>query len=394
MTLVSLMEKATMLREQLVAWRRDFHKHPEIGLEEWRTAGIVAAELERLGYQVQTGIAKTGVVGLLSASPSRPGPVVLLRFDMDALPLQEQNDIPYKSQHDGLMHACGHDGHVAIGLGVAALLAQHRDQLDGTVKLMFQPGEEGMNGAGLMIEAGVLDDPRPDVALAAHVWNDTPLGQVGVAAGPVMAAAEAWECVIRGTGGHGAAPHQTADPIVAAAQVILAWQTVISRNLNPQQAAVFSVCSVLGGQAFNIIPDVVTLRGTIRSFDPAARETLLRRFEEIATGISATLGCSAKLGMYSMTPALVNHPEVTAVVRRAAAGIVGQQNIIEIRTMGSEDMALVNAQIPGCFIFIGSQNQQAGLVHPHHSPYFDFDEDVLPLAVGLLTAAALEWLDS
>ena len=220
MTQTDFVKEANTLADQLVAWRRDFHMHPELGLQEKRTAGIVAAELGKLDYQVQTEVGQTGVVALLETG--RPGPVVLLRFDMDALPLQEENNVPYKSQHDGFMHACGHDGHVAIGLGVATLLVRHRDELKGTVKLMFQPGEEGMNGAELMITDGVLDriGPRPDVALAAHIWNDKPLGKVGVAAGPVMAAAEAWECVIQGQGGHGAAPHQTVDPIVAARDAV------------------------------------------------------------------------------------------------------------------------------------------------------------------------------
>jgi amidohydrolase len=293
------------------------------------------------------------------------------------------------------MHACGHDGHVAIGLGVATLLARYRDEFGGTVKLMFQPGEEGMNGAELMIADGVLDriGPRPDIALAAHVWNDKPFGKVGVVAGPILAAAEAWECVIRGIGGHGAAPHQTADPIVAAAQVILAWQTAISRNVDPLETAVLSVGAIHSGEAFNIIPNTVTLRGTIRTFDGDVRETVLRRLEEIASGVSAALGCTAEIDLKPLTPALVNDPEVTALTREVVARIVGEENIFESRTMGSEDMAFINALIPGCYIMVGSKNEEAGLIHPHHNPRFDFDEDVLPLAVGLMTTAAIEYLN-
>ena len=387
---IDWVNEANALRDRLVAWRRDFHIYPEIGFQEWRTAGIVAVELERLGYKVQTGVAETGVVGLAPAH--RPGPVVLLRFDMDCLPLQEENDVPYRSQSDGLMHACGHDGHVAIGLGVATLLARRREQCSGTVKLMFQPKEEGRKGAARMIDAGILEHPRPHVALAAHIWNDTPLGQVGLATGPVMAAADVWECRIQGVGGHGAAPHQTADPVVAAAQVILAWQNVVSRNVDPQEAAVLSVCSIQAGEAFNIIPDAVTLKGTIRTFDRGVRETVLSRFEKIAKVVSVALGCKAEIEIQDSGPALVNDPGVTAVVRRVAARIVGEENIVDICTMGSEDMALVNAQVPGCYIFVGSRNEAAGLIHPHHSPRFDFDEDVLPLTVALLTAAAVAYL--
>jgi amidohydrolase len=385
-----LLQEANTLRDRLVAWRRDIHMHPEPGLQEWRTAGIVAAELQKLGYQVQRGIAGTGVVALISGP--RPGPVVLLRFDMDCLELEEANDVPYRSQHEGLMHACGHDGHVAIGLGVATLLAQHRNELGGTVKLMFQPGEERLNGADLMIAAGALEEPRPDVALAAHLWNDLPLGQVGVTAGPVMAAAQSWDCRIRGRGGHGAMPHQTADPIVAAAQVILAWQTIVSRNVAPLEGAVVSVGSIHAGDAFNIIPHEATLGGTIRSFGDDVLDTVLRRFEEIALQVSTALGCTAEVALKPLTPALVNDPEVTATVRRVAAGLVGEDNLSEVRVMGSEDMAFVNAQVPGCFVFVGSRNEEAGLVHPHHSPHFDFDEGALPLAAALLAAAALEYL--
>jgi amidohydrolase len=387
---VDWLGEAKAMRDQLVAWRRDLHAHPEVGFEEWRTAGVIAAELERLGFQVMTGVGKTGVVGLLETG--RPGPVVLLRFDMDALPIEEENDVAYRSQNPGVMHACGHDGHVAAGLGVATLLARHRPALAGTVKLMFQPGEEGMNGAPAMIEDGVLENPRPDVALAAHLWNDRPLGQVSVVEGPVMAAAEKWACRIRGSGGHGAAPHQTADPLVAAAHVIVALQSVVSRNVNPQQTAVLTVGTVHGGEAFNIIPERVTLDGTIRSFDPEVRALVIRRLEQVAQGTSAALGCSAEVAVEALTPAVVNDPGVTAVVRQVAAEMVGEENLIELRTMGSEDMAYVNAEIPGCYLLVGASNEEAGLARPHHCPEFDFDEDVLPLMAGLLTGVAARYL--
>jgi amidohydrolase len=382
--------EAKAMRDQLVAWRRDLHAHPELGFEEWRTAGVVAAELERLGYEVTTGVGKTGVVGLLESG--RQGPVILLRFDMDALPIQEESEVAYRSQNPGVMHACGHDGHVAAGLGAATLLARHRGALAGMVKLMFQPGEEGMNGALAMIGDGVLENPRPDVALAAHLWNDRPLGQISAMAGLVMAAADKWQCRIRGSGGHGAAPHQTADPLVAAAQVIVALQTVVSRNVDPQRTAVLTVGTVHGGDAFNIIPERVALDGTIRTFDPEVRSLVIRRLEEIAQGTSAALGCSAQVEVQALTPAVVNDPTVAGAVRQVAAEMVGEQNLIELRTMGSEDMAYVNAEIPGCYIFVGAGNKAAGLARPHHCPEFDFDEDVLPLIAGLLTGVAARYL--
>jgi amidohydrolase len=387
---IDWLAEAKTVRDQLVAWRRDFHAHPELGFQERRTAGVVATVLQGLDYQVQAGVGETGVVGLLAGG--RPGPVVLLRFDMDALPIQEESDAPYRSQNPGVMHACGHDGHVAAGLGVATLLSRHREVLGGKVKLVFQPGEERMNGASGMIEDGVLEDPRPDVALAAHLWTDLPLGRVGVASGPVMAAAEMWECTIRGTGGHGASPHQTADPVVAAAQVIVALQTIVSRNVDPQGTAVLTVGTVHGGDACNIIPERVVLSGTIRTFDPEIRTLVIQRLEEISRGTSAALGCSAEIELRGLTPAVVNDPAVTAEVRQVAADMVGEANLIEFRTMGSEDMAFINAEVPGCYIFVGARDELSGLARPHHCPQFDFDEDALPLMVGLLTGVAARYL--
>jgi amidohydrolase len=386
------MDRANSVSQQLVSWRRDLHMYPELGLDLVRTAGVVEAELGRLGYHLQTGIAKTGIVAWLTSD--RPGPCLLLRFDMDGLPLQEENDIPYKSRHPGLMHACGHDGHVAIGLGVATLLARHQAEWSGSVKLMFQPGEEGLNGADVMVQEGAVDriGPAADMALALHLWNELPVGQVSAVTGPVMASAESWECIIQGQGAHGAAPHLGIDPMVAAAQMILAWQTVISRNVNPQQAAVLSVGSVHAGEAFNIIPDRVTLRGTLRCFDEPVRQLLLRRVREIAQGIGTTMGCSVSLHLDPLSPTLVNDPRAVALVRRAAAELVGEDNIVHMRTMGSEDMAFVHRVIPGCYAFVGSRNAAAGLVHGHHNPRFDFDEAAMPLAVALLTAAAADFM--
>jgi len=257
--------EAEALREQLVAWRRDFHMHPELGFQEHRSAGLIADRLRELGYQVQTGVATTGVVALLEGQ--QPGPVVMLRFDMDALPITEANEAQYVSQNPGVMHACGHDGHMTIGLGVATLMAQHQDEMVGSLKLVFQPGEEGMNGAEVMVKEGVLENPRPDIILATHVWNEKPVGAVGVSSGATMAAAERWICTVRGKGGHGALPHQTVDPIVATAQIIAALQSVVSRNVSPLETAVVTVGTVHGGNAFNIIPTQVDLSGTIRTRD-------------------------------------------------------------------------------------------------------------------------------
>jgi amidohydrolase len=383
--------EAETLRDQLIAWRRDFHVHPELGFQEHRSAGVIADRLRELGYQVQTGVAHTGVVGLLEGA--RPGPVVMLRFDMDALPVTEENETSYVSQNPGVMHACGHDGHMAMGLGVATLMAPRRDQIAGTLKLVFQPGEEGMNGAEVMVQEGVLEGPRPDVVLATHVWNDKPVGSVGVSPGPVMAAAEKWTCTVRGKGGHGAMPHQTVDPVVAVAQIVTALQTVVSRNVSPLETAVVTVGTIHGGDAFNVVPSQVELTGTIRTYDPEVRDTVLRRVREVVEGVAGACGADAELEIIPLTPALANDPEVTEVVRAAAGTVVGPENVSAgDRTMGSEDAAFFLQEVPGCYFFLGSANAARGLNAPHHNPRFDFDEGALPLGVAILMHALAHYV--
>jgi amidohydrolase len=372
--------------------RRDFHQNPELSFKEFRTAGIVARELEAIGMdEITTGVAKTGVVALLKGA--KPGPVVLLRFDMDALPIEEETGADYASQAPGVMHACGHDGHTAVGLTVAKILAAQKENLAGTVKFVFQPAEEGLGGAALMVEEGVLENPRPDYSLAIHVWNEKPLHWFGITAGPIMAAAETFRVVITGKGGHGASPHNTVDPIFAASQVVSALQSIISRNIPPLESAVVTVGSIQGGSAFNIIPPEVELLGTIRTFKPDVRGTVLNRFKEITTGVAESLGCSATIEMYPVTNAVVNNPELTARVRKVADRLFPEADIsADEITMGSEDFASMMVDIPGCFVFVGSANSEKGLDHKHHHPMFDFDETALENAVALVAAAAVELL--
>ncbi len=383
--------EAEQLREKLTGWRRDFHRHPELAYEEHRTASIVADHLKRLGYRVQTGVAKTGVVGLLEGT--RAGPEVMVRFDMDALPVTEETGAEYASEVPGRMHACGHDGHVAMGMGLAELMAARRGELAGALKLVFQPAEEDGSGAEAMVKAGVLKDPRPDVFLATHVWNERPVGTVDVTAGPVMAAAEKFTCVIKGQGGHGALPHLTVDPIVASAQVINALQTVVSRNVSPLDTAVVSVGSIHGGDAFNVIPPQVEMSGTIRTFDPATRETVLRRVREIVEGVAGTCGAEAELEIRSLTPAVINDAAVAEMVRKAAEVVLGPERVTSgERTMGSEDAAFFMQKVPGCYFFLGSANAEKGLDAPHHNPRFDFDEEALVLGVAILAQTVALYL--
>lgn len=371
--------------------RRDFHQHPELGFQEFRTAGIVARELQALGLEVTTGIAETGVVALIEGA--RPGPVVMLRFDMDALPILEQTGAAYASEYPGKMHACGHDGHTAVGLTVAKMLVERRQEFAGTVKLVFQPAEEGDGGAERMVKEGVLENPRPEVALALHFWNERPLGWIGVTNGPTMAASEVFKVVLTGRGGHGAAPHLAIDPVLAAAQVISALQSIVSRNVAPLQTAVVTVAMVHGGEAFNVIPPQVELQGTVRTFEKAVRETVLCRFDEIVQGVAGSLGCQAEIEMRSLTPAVVNHRPTAERVQAVARRLFPDCELgVDFATMGSEDMAFMMQDIPGCYFFIGSANAERGLNYPHHHPRFDIDESALPRAAALMTEAALEFL--
>lgn len=389
--------EAQTLFSYIQTLRRDFHQHPELGFQEVRTAGIVARELRALGLEVTTGVAETGVVAVLEGSARRkdgaPGPVALLRFDMDALPITEETGAAYASQNPGVMHACGHDGHTAIGLTVARLLHAHRDELAGAVKFVFQPAEEGLGGARRMIEEGVLANPRPDASFALHLWNDKPLGWIGVTPGPAMAASGRFEIRVTGSGGHGASPHLTRDPIAAAAQIITALQTIVARNVRPLDAAVVSVTLLEAGTTYNVIPPVAVMKGTYRSYRPATHQLLKERMEKIATGVADALACTAEVAFWDGTPAVVNEPQLTARVQQLAARLFPEAEIdSEERMMGAEDMAFIMDEVPGCYFFIGSNNPSAGLDAPHHHPRFDFDERALTRGAALMATVAADFL--
>ena len=386
-----LLQEAQALFEYTREKRRDFHSHPELGLQEFRTSKIVAEELRSLGLDVQTGVAKTGVVTLIEGA--QPGPVILLRFDMDALPIQEETGAEYASKNPGVMHACGHDGHTAIGLTIAKLLVAHKDEFKGTAKLIFQPAEEGLGGADIMVAEGVLENPKVDAALALHVWNVKPLGWIGTTPGPMMAAAETFHITLTGKGGHGAAPHFTIDPVLASAHITTALQSIVSRNVDPQKTAVVSVTMIHGGDAFNVIPSKAELQGTIRTFDKDVRQTVLKRFQEIVESTADAFGCQAEVEFNSITPAVVNDQQVTTQVMEIVKQVLPEATLsTDSRTMGSEDMAFILDRVPGCFVFIGSANDEKGLNASHHHPKFDFDEQALVYGAAILTAAALDML--
>lgn len=384
-------EEAKSLFPYTQELRRDFHLHPELGFEEYRTAGIVGKELQELGLEVSTGIGKTGVVALLESD--QPGPVVLARFDMDALPIEEETGAEYTSRNPGKMHACGHDGHTAIGLTVARILDKYKDDLKGTVKFVFQPAEEGLGGAEAMVADGVLENPKPDLSLALHLWNEKPVGWFCVTDGPAMAASETFKVLLTGKGGHGAKPHNTIDPVFAAAQIINGLQSIVSRNVHPLESAVVSITTVHGGDAFNVIPQTVELTGTIRTFLPEIRVLVLKRFEEIVTGTAASHQCDVEITIDDITPAVINNSEVAKEVFVVAEDTFPGSTILNnFRTMGSEDMAFMMDDIPGTYFFVGSSNPDEGLDYGHHHPKFDFDEQALINSGALMSAAIYHFL--
>lgn len=371
------------LQFQLLNWRRHLHQWPELGFREELTADFIRNKLTEWAIPHQGGVARTGVVALIEGQ--QPGPVLAIRADMDALPIQEQNQIPYRSRLDGIMHACGHDGHVAIALGTAYYLSQHRDSFAGTVKIIFQPAEEGPGGAKPMIESGVLKNPDVDAIIGLHLWNNLPLGTVGVRNGPLMAATELFQCTLQGQGGHGAIPHQTVDPIVVGAQVVNALQTIVARNVDPLQSAVVTIGEFHAGTAQNVIADSAQIGGTVRYFDPRLDGFFPARIEQIIGGICQSHGATYTLNYKAMYPPVVNDAAIADLVRSVALAVVETPAgvVPECQTMGGEDMAFFLEQVPGCYFFLGSANPSIDRAYPHHHPRFDFDETALGVGVEL-----------
>jgi len=370
------------LQPRLVEWRRHFHQRPELGFREQLTAAAIAQKLQEWGIEHQTKIAETGIVAIIPGN--RPGPVLAIRADIDALPIQELNQVPYRSLHDGVMHACGHDGHTAIALGTAYYLSQHPN-FAGTVKLIFQPAEEGPGGAKPMVEAGVLKNPDVDAIIGLHLWNNLPLGSLGVRNGPMMAAVELFDCTIQGKGGHGAMPHQTVDSIVVGAQVINALQTIMSRNVDPLKAGVVTVGSFHAGHARNVIANTAKLQGTVRYFDPSLEGFFEQRMEQIISGICQSHGASYELDYRRIYPPVVNDGAIASLVRSVAETVIETPLGIvpECQTMGGEDMSFFLQEVPGCYFFLGAANIERDLAYPHHHPRFDFDETALGMGVEI-----------
>lgn len=380
---MNILARAQTLQDKLVSWRRELHQHPELGFEEQRTSALVAAEMRRLGYRVRTGVGRTGVI----ADLGERGPIIGIRADMDALPIQEENDVPYRSQYAGKMHACGHDAHVAMALGAATLVAETRGELKGRVRFLFQPSEEtndaeGKSGAYRMIQDGAMDEVS--AILAQHVESDLPAGQVEIITGPASAFEDTFFATIKGTGSHGAFPHQGLDPIYLANHAIDALYHIVPRRLDPTQAAVVSVGTMRAGTAPNVIPDTVEISGTLRSQDPAVREQLLAELER-ALALTRALGGDYTLRVEPGYPAMVNDAGLAQIVRKVATDFVEAKNVHTGRAqLGAEDFALLAQCAPGMMFFLGvgdgKQRRRA------HSSTFDIDESALPLGTAILVA--------
>lgn len=373
--------------------RREFHRQPELGFQEFKTSEIILRELSQLhDFVIQSGIAKTGIKAVLEGGKS--GKTILLRFDMDALPVKEDTLVDYASTSEGLMHACGHDGHMAIGLTVARLLHQSKEDLPGKIVIIFQPAEEGLGGAMEMIEAGALRDPVPEIVLALHLWNEKDLGWLGISDGPVMSASETFHVQIMGKGGHGGKPHEAIDPIVATAAIINSLQTVISREIHPLDSGVVTVSTIHAGEAHNVIPEQTNFSGTIRSFKPETRDLLLNRFNDVVGNIASAYQCNESVTLEDISPAVINDREVAKTIRLAAAEVFPDFLIDrDYKTMASEDMSYFMQDIPGCYCFVGSANPEKGLVAKHHQPDFNFDEEALTIGSALLVEAVHKLLD-
>jgi amidohydrolase len=375
------------LGEQLVADRRHLHRHPELSYHEQATAELCAERCEVLGFTVRTEVGGTGVLADLDSG--RPGPTVMLRADTDALPIQERGaDRPVRSQNDGAMHACGHDGHVAMALGAAAVLAGMPDAWSGRLRMCFQPAEEVAGGAQPMIDAGAAEGV--DRVLGIHLWAPLQVGRVAVGPGPLFGSADEFGLVVRGRGGHGGMPHTSIDPVVCAAQVVTALQTIVSRETSPFNPAVVTIGRIEGGSAFNVIAEEVRMRGTVRAFEHEERERLLRRIAEVARDVAAAMRCEAEFIRANGCPPVVSDAAVAEVVRRAAVKTVGEQNVDPApRITVGDDVALFLERAPGCYFLVGAGDVAKHPVAPHHHPEFDIDERCLPIGAGTLARAAL-----
>ena len=377
--------------QHMINLRETIHMYPEDGFSEFTTSKIIIEELEKLGIKVQKNVAKTGVVGLIEGK--YPGKTVLLRADMDALKIQEQADVEYKSKIDGMMHACGHDGHVAGLLGAAMILNELKDNLHGNVKLVFQPAEERDGGALPMIEEGVLENPKVDAAFAAHLWGYLNEGEVHLKEGPMMASPDIFNIKVIGKGGHGAVPQESIDPIVITCQIVNSLQTIVSRKINPLDPVVITCGRIQGGDCHNVIPNEVELEGTIRTFNEETRNWVPKVMEDLIRGITTSQGAAYEFKYEPKYPALINDKYMTSFAKESLKKVVGEENVFDLKepNMGGEDFAYFAQKVPSAFIFVGIANNKSELVI-HHNPYFKWDSKNVGILAQSLSQIAIDYL--
>ncbi len=391
---MSLLARAQELKEEFIGYRRDFHLHPELGMEETRTSEIVADYLQKLGLEVTTGVANTGVVGLLRGSVQ--GPTIGLRADMDALPIVEQSGVEYSSVYEGKMHACGHDGHTAILMGVAKLLTEVKDSIRGNVKFIFQPAEEGPGGALPMIEEGVLDNPKVDMMFGLHISTKMGRpGQIAYGYGATSGGTGYARIKIKGYGGHGAHPHKSVDAIMATAHVLTALQTIISREIDPLEPVVITMGTIKGGYRHNVIADEVEMTGTIRTLNDQVKASMPERFDRIIKGICESLRCDYELEYRQGIPSVINDIETTKLLVEVGSKLLGEENVIENErpSMGGEDFCFFSKAVPSSFFNLLARNEAKNCHFPGHHPQYNFDEDCIPVGMATLAEVTLAALD-
>jgi len=378
--------------DEVVKIRRRLHQNPELGFEEKETGRYLAEVLEALGLEVQRGVGKTGVVALLRGGS--PGKTIALRADMDALPMQEENEVPYKSQKPGMMHGCGHDAHMACSVGTAMIFSKIRKEIAGNVKFIFQPAEEAPGGARPMIEQGVLENPKVDAILGGHVWGGIDSGKVEVKPGPVMASSDIIRLKIFGKGGHAAQPHKSVDPVAIGSEIVGALQKIVSRQSDPTEAVVISICVFRAGDVFNVIPNEAYMEGTVRTLNNELRAALPEKIEAVIRGITEAFGATYELNYHKDYPVTVNDPGITESFRLSAEKILGEANvgIAAKPSMGAEDFSYFLLEIPGTYIRIGVRNLEKGICQEIHHPKFDVDEDIFKIIPAVYAQAILDLL--
>lgn len=388
---------ALEIEDQIIKWRRDLHQIPETGLNLPKTSKYIKKELDKMGIDYRSGFAKSGIVATIWAG-NEDSKTFAVRTDMDALNITEETGLEFASKHEGKMHACGHDSHAAMALGVAKIASENKDKIAGNIKIIFQPAEEGPGGAKPMIEEGVLENPKADAIVGLHIgtiFKEVKPGQIGISKGETMACLDSFEIEVEGKGGHGAMPNITVDPVAISSSIVQELQTLISREINPVRPGVISVCKIHGGSAYNVIPGKVNMEGTARFIHEEQRQQISKRMEDLVVNIADARRAKVKFNYHYGYPPVINDEDFTDYFKEVAETVVDKKNIIELEepNMGGEDMAYFLKEIPGTFFFLGGSKEIDGEVYPHHNSKFDIEESVFHIGTALMTKTAFDWLE-